>query len=308
MAAQLAGFDEADFSSPAGEAAVVPPDSVSWRVFANPVTMYVGGIAAVLLELGEPRVRHGVWDHSRFRRDPGRRLRRTGLAAMVTVYGARSRFEALAARVNRMHAAVRGTTPGGKPYRADDPELLLWVQASAAWAFLEAYARYAAPVSPHDRDRYYREGRAAASLYGVEHPPASEAEMRALMAEVVPRLEPSPILGELLHILRTASILPLPLRPFQRIAARAAVDLLAPAIRQRLGLATEPPLRAAERLLLRRLARLAERIELPSSPAAQAAARLARRPRGRGGGDPIRPSAPARRPARRSPPRASPRG
>lgn len=293
LASQVAGFDGADFSTPAGEPGVVPPDSVSWRVFRNPVTMYIGGIAAVLLELGEPRVRHGVWDHSSFKRDPGRRMRRTGTAAMITVYGARSRFEALAARVNRMHAAIEGETPEGERYRADDPELLLWVQATATWAFLEAYSRYAAPVSRADRDLYYREARPSAAFYGVENPPASEAEMRALMEKMAPRLEPSPILDELLAILRTAPILPLPLRPFQRMGARAAVDLLPPEMLRRLGI--EARLRPLERRLLQRLARLAERVELPSSPAAQAERRLASRP-----------SAPASRAAPRSRPPASP--
>jgi uncharacterized protein (DUF2236 family) len=55
-----------DFSQPAGEPALTPPDGVSWRVFANPVVLFVGGVAAVLLELAEPSVRSGVWDHSSF--------------------------------------------------------------------------------------------------------------------------------------------------------------------------------------------------------------------------------------------------
>ena len=78
------------FAQPAGELALVPPNAVSWRIFKNPVALAVGGVAAVILELAEPSVRTGVWEHSDFRRDPMRRLERTGMAAMVTVYGARS--------------------------------------------------------------------------------------------------------------------------------------------------------------------------------------------------------------------------
>lgn len=129
LAARMTGIEPGDFAEPAGEPSLLPPDAISWHVFGNPVSLYVGGIAAVLLELGEPRVRHGVWDHSSFRTDPGGRLRRTGRAAMMTVYGARSRFEAMAARVRQMHGAIAGTTPEGAAYRADDPVLLLWVQA-----------------------------------------------------------------------------------------------------------------------------------------------------------------------------------
>lgn len=289
MAAQLLAADGMDFSQPRGEPAIVPPDSVSWRIFRNPVSMYVGGIAAVLLELGEPRVRHGVWDHSSFQRDPGARMRRTGMAAMMTVYGPRSQFEAMAARVRRMHGHVTGTTPEGIPYQANDPELLLWVQVTAAWSFLAAYEAWVGPVSPADRDRYYAEGAAGAALYGVENPPLTQAAVDAIFADMAPKLGPSPILDELLAILATAPILPRAMRPLQAIVTRAAVDLLPPDLQERIGIARHGGLRLHERNLLRLLARGAERVHLPSSPSAQAAVRMglpsdhvARRPASRG--------------------------
>jgi uncharacterized protein (DUF2236 family) len=131
----LGDQSSADFLQPAGEAALVPPDSVSWRVFKNPVSLFLGGVAAVLMELAEPRVRTGIWEHTTFRIDPIRRLRRTGLAAMVTIYGARSVAEAMIARVRRMHDRVAGSTPAGKVYRANDPELLNWVRVRPHTAF-----------------------------------------------------------------------------------------------------------------------------------------------------------------------------
>jgi uncharacterized protein (DUF2236 family) len=273
-AARLMAFDAAEFLQPPGEPGLVAPGSVSWRVFDNPVALYIGGIAAVLLELGEPRVRHGVWDHTSFRRDPGERMRRTGMAAMMTVYGARSRFEAMAARVNRMHGHVRGTTPAGEAYAANDPALLAWVQLTASWAFLQAYDRYVRPLSGAERDRYYVESAPGAALYGVTDPPLSDAAAWAALAAMQPKLEPSPILDELIAILRTAPILPAPLRPFQRLGVAAAIDLLPTPFRRQLGLGTAPRLRGHERLLLRALARAGARAPLPSRPAAQAARRL----------------------------------
>jgi len=56
----------ADFLRPSGEAALVSPDSVSWRVFKNPLSLFIGGVAAVIMELAEPRVRTGVWEHTTF--------------------------------------------------------------------------------------------------------------------------------------------------------------------------------------------------------------------------------------------------
>jgi hypothetical protein len=98
-----------DFSRPMGEAALLSPESVSWRVFKNPLSLFIGGVTAVIMELAEPRVRTGVWEHTTFRLDPIRRLRRTGLAAMVTVYGARGTAEPMIARIRRIHEMVAGT-------------------------------------------------------------------------------------------------------------------------------------------------------------------------------------------------------
>src|SRR5262249_36783353 len=152
----------------------VPADSVSWRVFKNPLSLFIGGVAAVIMELAEPRVRTGVWEHTTFRLDPVRRLRRTGLAAMITVYSARS-----IARVRRMHDRIAGLTPAGKAYHANDPELLNWVQGTAAYGFLQAYHQYVGELSSLERNCYYAEGTQAASLYGASAPPSEGAlEMR----------------------------------------------------------------------------------------------------------------------------------
>jgi uncharacterized protein (DUF2236 family) len=170
---------------PAGEAALVSPDSVSWRVFKNPLSLFIGGVAAVILELAEPRVRTGVWEHATFRTDPIRRLRRTGLAAIVTIYGARGKAEAMIARIRRMHDRVAGLTPAGESYRANDPELLSWVQATAAHGFLQAYHRYVRPLCDLQRDRYYAERILAASLYGARAPTSEAALNRTLPADGV---------------------------------------------------------------------------------------------------------------------------
>ena len=150
----LRELPSADFSRPVGEAALVPADSVSWRVFKNPLSLFIGGVAAVIMELAEPRVRTGVWEHTTFRVDPVRRLRRTGLAAMVTVYAARSKAEAMIARVRQMHDRIAGLTPAGKAYHANDPELLNWVQGTAAYGFLQGYHQYVGELSSLERNCY----------------------------------------------------------------------------------------------------------------------------------------------------------
>lgn len=269
-----AGGLKVDFSKPEGEPALVGPDSVSWRVFKNPVSLFIGGVAAVLLEFAEPRVRSGVWEHSTFRQDPVTRMRRTGLAAMVTVYGARSLAERMIKGVNRRHERIAGVTPSGEPYVATDPELLRWVQATASYGFLEAYSAYVSPLTDVDRDRYYAEGRAAAALYGAVGAPARLDEQKALFARMLPRLEPSDIVFEFLQIMKKAQALPQPLHLAQHSFVRAAVDITPPEVRAILGLGRRFGLRPFEGRIVRRMGRRADRIVLRSAPAAQACRRL----------------------------------
>ncbi len=263
-----------DFASPPGESAFSSPDSVSWRIFKNPLSLYVGGVAAVILELAEPRVRTGVWEYSGFRANPVRRLRRTGLAAMVTVYGAQSTARGMISRISSLHGRVEGKTPSGEPYRADDPELLNWVHATAAFGFLQAYHVYVAPISSADRDRYYREGRRTARLYGVTNSPTSEEELHCILAGMRERLEPSKILSEFLRIMRESPILPVLLRPVQPLLVGAAVALLPPWIHEILHLRESAHLRGWQSLLLKRAASAADTLMIESSPPVQACLRM----------------------------------
>ena len=263
-----------EFLEPSGESALAAAESVSWRIFKNPVTVFIGGVAAVLLELAEPAVRSGVWEYTGFRRDPVRRLERTGLAAMVTVYGARSVAERMIAGVVALHGRVAGTRPAGEAYRANDPRLLTWVQATAAFGFIEAYHRYAQPLTPAEIDRAYAEGAPAAALYGALAAPRSDAERRGLFEATGPRLEASPIVFEFLAILRAAPIVPAPLRPVQRLLIRAAIEIVPDWLRKRLGLGDACGLRGWERRLVRLLGAAADRVVLPGSPAVQSCRRL----------------------------------
>jgi uncharacterized protein (DUF2236 family) len=274
FASRMLTFEGCNFSRPVGEPAIVAADSVSWRVFSNPVSLYIGGIAAVLLELGEPRVRAGVWDNSDFKRSPGERMRRTGAAAMVTVFAARSEFEALAAHVNAVHAQIAGETPEGQHYRADDPDLLLWVQATASFAFLSAYTRFVRALTTGQKDCYYGEAAQGARLYGVADPPRSDAELWHLFDTAAPRLTPSPVIQEFLHIVRAEPILPAPLRPVQRLIVRAALGIIPDCFRKSIGLAREPRATAGEQALVRLLAHTAGALDVPTSPWALAAQRL----------------------------------
>ncbi len=268
------GGRKVDFQTPAREQALVAPESVSWRIYKNPISLYIGGTAAVILELAEPAVREALWKHSSFRDDPAGRLRRTALAAMITVYGARSVAEPMIAAVTRMHARVAGVTSHGRRYSAADPQLLAWVQATAAFSFAQSYSRYVEPLGPETADVLYREGGTASRLYGAQQAPASVAEMQALFDSMQDRLDASPIIFEFLSIMRRTPVFPRGVRWLQGLLLRAAVDIVPGSIRDRLGLLPSHGLRSHEHRWVRMAARLADRIVLGGAPAAQSCLRL----------------------------------
>lgn len=263
-----------DFSQPAGEPAMAAADSVSWKVFKNPVTLFVGGVAAVILELAEPRVRAGVWDHSSFRRDPLGRLQRTGLAAMVQVYGPRSTAERMIAGVVRGHGRVRGVASTGQAYTANDRDLLDWVFATATWGFGGAYHAYARALTPAELDALNAEGLEAGRLYGALGAPADHAALQAMIAGWTPRLEPSEVLQEFLTIMRDRPLLPLGGHVLQPLLVKAAVAMVPADLRVRVQLGRAWDLKPWERLLVRQAAAGADRLMLRSSPAVQASLRL----------------------------------
>ena len=263
-----------DFTRPLGEAALLPPDSVSWRVCKNPIALFIGGVAAVILELAEPAVRTGVWEHSSFRTNPVGRLQRTGLAAMATVYGARSVSAPMIAGVVRMHGRVTGETAAGVRYSANDRRLLSWVQATAAFGFAEAYSRYVSPLSQAECDGLFREGAPTSRLYGALDAPTSTSELKALFHSMRDRLEPSPIVFQFLQIMSETPAFPRPLLWMQSMLVRAAVEAIPEWIRERLGLDVHYGLRAREKWMVKLAGAVSDRIVLLESPAVQSCVRL----------------------------------
>lgn len=263
-----------DFLNPKGDPGMTGPGSVAWRVRANTISTSVGGVAAVILELAEPSIRAGVWDHSTFKVDPIRRMVNTGNVALTLTYGPRKAAETALARVTRMHERVSGLTHEGKPYHAMDPELLTWVHVTAAWGFLQAFIRYIDPgLSLADQDRYYAEGEVVGKGFGAKWLPTSVAEIDAYMADMTPKLYANDTVLEFLELVRNATPLGAKGKPLQRLIVQAAIDLLPPAVQKQLGLKTLPSFMIRPAVgALARLSRYAQRND--DGPAQQACRRM----------------------------------
>lgn len=260
-----------DFAAPGGAKSLSAPDSMHWRVYKNPVALAIGGVAAVLMEFAEPRIRSGVWDHSTFAKDPLGRSHRTAMAALIGVYAPEAAARRVIQGVNNMHAKIGGQTPTGEPYRALEPDLLNWVAATASYGFLTAYDVFAAPLSEAERKRFYREAAGVAALYGVTHAPRSDADFSAMLERLAPRFEPHDIVRQFLAIVESGRGAP---APAGRTLARAAVSILPAGVRAVLELGARYDLGRTETHIIKGLAALAERTPIPGSPPVQASRRL----------------------------------
>jgi len=166
------------------------PDSVTWRVHADP-SMALAGLRALLLQAVHPVAMHGVFTNSDFRADPWGRLFRTAEYVAVTVYGTTREAERAGARVRGIHRRLSGVEPeSGTAYRVDDPELLRWVHCSEVESFLSTAVRCGLRLSAAEQDRYYAEQTRSAALVGLDPAtvPASVAEMAQYFQDMRPQL------------------------------------------------------------------------------------------------------------------------
>jgi uncharacterized protein (DUF2236 family) len=128
--------------------------------------LLVGGQRALVMQLAHPKVAAAVADHSDFPDGALRRLRRTLDLSLATVFGTPDQASAATGRIRAVHERVSGLGEGG-PYRATDPGLLLWVNATLIDTTLVTYERFVRPLSEEERRRYYEETLEWTEAFGI---------------------------------------------------------------------------------------------------------------------------------------------
>jgi uncharacterized protein (DUF2236 family) len=170
--------------------ALFPTDAVAWRVNGDIVTMMIGGVSGLLLQMLHPAVLAGVWDHSDFRADMHGRLRRTAKFIAVTTFDHASAGRAAIDRVKGIHRKLGGALPDGTPYKVDDPTLLAWVHVTEIKSFLDAWVRYQErDMPPADQDAYFAEMARIGLALGADPVPRDRAEAEALIQSMRPQLK-----------------------------------------------------------------------------------------------------------------------
>ncbi|MFW2349285.1 oxygenase MpaB family protein [Qipengyuania sp.] len=221
---------------PPSDEALFERDSPIRMVHADIVAMMVGGIRGLLLQMLHPHALQGVLDHSNFRSDMHGRLRRTARFIAVTTFGHRDDAQAAIERVNRIHAAVGGVLPDGRPYSATDPRVLAWVHVAEATSFLAAYLRHVRPDMPgSEQDEYYRQFATIAHALGADPVPTDRSEAEAIFHELRRDLATSPAAREIADLVLNQRPPGAP-PAVQALLGAEAVALVPPFARSMLGL------------------------------------------------------------------------
>ena len=93
-----------------------------------------------MLQTLHPLAMAGVAEHSSYQEDPLGRLRRTAAFVGTTTFGTVAEAEAAIAQVQRVHRRVQGLAPDGRPYAADDPELVTFIHVAEVAEFPDLVA------------------------------------------------------------------------------------------------------------------------------------------------------------------------
>ena len=264
------------------------PGSMMWRINREAVLLGAGP-AALLLQVAHPLIAEGVAHHSSFESDPWRRLHGTIRTTMDLVFGDGAAAQRAVKRLNSVHAGVRGDVIDNEArrvawaYRALDPQLLLWVQATLIVTSVAAYQRWVAPLSNEEVERFWQEARAVGVRLGIPMSvspatwPALEAYWQRMLADDGP-VHVTPTARRLARLI-VRPPLPFTPGPLVDLAALPGLALLPVRLRAEFGIAWGPRRAALARLETYALSRWTRVVpsSLRSMPQALAADRRIRR-------------------------------
>lgn len=124
--------------------------------------LLAGGLRALLLQLANSAVGHGVAEHSDFARRPLDRLRGTLTYLYVVAYGTPEEVARVARQVGQAHGPVRG-----EGYDARDPQLQLWVAATLYEGAVRMHELVFGPLPAEQAQALLDQGAAIATTLGV---------------------------------------------------------------------------------------------------------------------------------------------
>jgi uncharacterized protein (DUF2236 family) len=226
-------------------------DSMFRRIYRERAVA-LSGQRALLMQAAHPLAVHGLLAHTSALDEPYERLARTAETMNTIAFGSRADADRVTRRVRAMHRRVRGRLPerigpypAGTPYRADDPQLLLWVLFTLADSALVVYGRYVRSLSREQQAAFWEDYKLVGTLFGLkrESIPATLEELDAYRVRM--------LTGEELLVTEwarrrarqivLAPPVPLLARPLLETVNFVTIALLPDPIREQYGFAPLPP-------------------------------------------------------------------
>jgi uncharacterized protein (DUF2236 family) len=149
-------------------------DSSMLRRVHRERALALSGPRALLMQAAHPLAVSGLLAHSTSVDDPYDRLARTAQVMGTIGFGERADANRVTRGVRAMHRRVSGTLrsqvgpyAAGTPYRADDPELLMWVLFTLVDSGLVVYRTYVGSLSREEQADYWKDYRVVGRLFGL---------------------------------------------------------------------------------------------------------------------------------------------
>ena len=148
-------------------------DSAMRRVYRERA-MVLAGPRALLMQAAHPLAVSGLLAHTSALDEPYERLARTAEVMSTITFGTRADADRVTRGVRAMHGRVSGTLkspagsyPAGTPYRASDPDLLLWVLYTLVDSAIVVYRKYVGALDDHDQAAFWADYRVVGKLFGL---------------------------------------------------------------------------------------------------------------------------------------------
>jgi uncharacterized protein (DUF2236 family) len=236
----------------------------------------LSGPRALLMQAAHPLAVSGLLAHTSGLDEPYERLERTAEVMNAIAFGTRDDADRMSATVRTAHNRVRGrlkesvgSYPAGTPYRADDPELLMWVLFTLVDSALVVYRLYVGELSRSAEAAYWEDYKVIGELFGLH---------RADMPDSLDQLDEyrrEMLEGNRLFVNEWARTtarrivfdppVPLVVRPLLETANFITIALLPARIRKQYGFAPLPPT-VVRSAMVRGGAEYVKRVLLPLLP------------------------------------------
>jgi uncharacterized protein (DUF2236 family) len=168
----------------------------------------------------------------------------------MLTFGSMTTARQAARIINRLHTHVQGELPAEAgayaehtPYKARDPQLLLWVHATLVDTILLTYSLFVGPLTAEEQEQYYQESKVVARLLGLQASgmPETVGDLHHYVHEMVysNRLAATPQARQLARMLFFPPV-PAVFRPLLHMNLQVTCALLPPPVRDIYGLEWGP--------------------------------------------------------------------